>query len=520
MWFLAWWPHALANGINPLHTDLLWAPWGITVTAGTPIPGLALPAAPITLLAGPVVAYNVLALLAPVASAWAGFLLFRHLSGRFWPAVAGGYVYGFSTYELGRLLGHLNLAWTPLVPLAVLLVLRRLEGGLARRWFVGLLAAALVGQALISPEVLFGLTLFGGAALALGFLLGPDHRPRLGSVLPEVAAGYALAGLVLSPYLVVAVARGLAESPVYDFYPTFYSIDALNLIVPTELTRFGRGSFGEVAATFSGNLSEQAGYVGVPLALLAVLFVAERRGDPSGKLLGALLALTTVAAWGPRLHLAGTETITLPWAAMLHVPLARYALPARFMLFASLVLGAMTALWLSRDGTRRGLRWGLVVLALGALVPNSSSPVWQTEANVPAFFAEGLHARYLAPGEIVLVIPYGNQGHSMLWQAEAGLSFRMAGGYVTVVPPEEFSRWPILHTLYTGELIHGYREELKAFVGANGITSVVVAESDAGPWRRLLAPLGVAPVRVGGVLYYRVPDAVLEAYRDARPPAA
>ena len=37
----------------------------------------------------------------PAVSAWAAFLLCRHLAGRFWPSLIGGYLFGFSSYELG-----------------------------------------------------------------------------------------------------------------------------------------------------------------------------------------------------------------------------------------------------------------------------------------------------------------------------------------------------------------------------------------------------------------------------------
>lgn len=53
-----------------------------------------------TTTAGPVVAYNILALLAPALAAWGCFMLCRGLTGEFRPALAGGYVFGFSTYVL------------------------------------------------------------------------------------------------------------------------------------------------------------------------------------------------------------------------------------------------------------------------------------------------------------------------------------------------------------------------------------------------------------------------------------
>src|SRR2546423_4445732 len=87
MWMLAWWPHAVAHGLDPLVTRLLFAPDGFNLTWTTSIPGPSLAVAPITLLAGPVVSYNVLALLAPALSAFTAFLLCRHVTGRTWPAV-------------------------------------------------------------------------------------------------------------------------------------------------------------------------------------------------------------------------------------------------------------------------------------------------------------------------------------------------------------------------------------------------------------------------------------------------
>ena len=55
-----------------------------------------------TLLAGPIVAYNLAAVLMPALAAWTAYLLCRHVSGALWPSVVGGYVFGFSGYMLGQ----------------------------------------------------------------------------------------------------------------------------------------------------------------------------------------------------------------------------------------------------------------------------------------------------------------------------------------------------------------------------------------------------------------------------------
>jgi hypothetical protein len=59
-------------------------------------------------------------------------------------AVAGGYLFGFSTHQLGHLTsGHIQMFFVAIVPLAVCLVVLRLEDRIPARRFVVLLALAL-----------------------------------------------------------------------------------------------------------------------------------------------------------------------------------------------------------------------------------------------------------------------------------------------------------------------------------------------------------------------------------------
>ena len=105
----------------------------------------------------------------------------------------------------------------------------------------------------------------------------------------------------------------------------------------------------------------------------------------------------------------------------------------------------------------------------------------------------------------------------MLWQVETGMYFRMAGGYVTVRPPEAFRSWPILSTLYAAHPDPNAEEDLKAFVGANRVHAIIVADtsSELDPFFRVFDR---NPARVGGVTLYRVPARILSEYANARPP--
>ena len=152
---------------------------------------------PVEITLGPVAAYNVALLLCPALSAWSGFILCRRIAGSYWPAIAGGYLFGFSPYMLSRLIGHLNLAIVFLLPVAVGLVRARLTGKISARKFVLLFTILLTAQFLLSTEVLASGTLMGAAFLALLWTYGSvEIKERIWRLLPLMIATSALAGRV------------------------------------------------------------------------------------------------------------------------------------------------------------------------------------------------------------------------------------------------------------------------------------------------------------------------------------
>jgi hypothetical protein len=518
VWFLRWWPYALSHGVNPFVTHVVWAPSGANLAGTTSIPGLALLGTPLTLSLGPIATYNLLFLLAPALSAWTAYLLCRHLTRSTLPSLVGGYVFGFSTYELSKMLGHLNLAFVALVPLCVLFVLQRLEGTITPPRFVALLTATLVFQFLISTEIFLTMTLFGSLALLAAVLLlvrGGRWKP-LAATGGWILVAYAASAVILAPYLFY-VLKGISQDPIYDFYPRLYSTDLLSFVVPTSLTRFGWESFAGLTGKFSGNIGEQGSYVGLPLIAIVGLFLWRERRTFAAKLFPIILAAVLLATLGPKLHVAGDEKVSLPWKPLSTLPLVKFALPGRFMLFAFVVFAVLVSLWLASARTSAWAKWTLVPAAVLFLLPNWRGAFYNSPVSIPAFFEDGLYRQYLAPDEITIVIPYGDLGHSMLWQVQTGMYFRMAGGYVTVRDPEAFRTWPIISALRGAPLDPNVAEDLKAFVGAHHVRHIIVAD-DSGALDPLFLTLDSSPTRVGEVTLYQVPEDVLRRYANARPP--
>jgi hypothetical protein len=519
MWALVWWPHAIVHGMDPLVTHVVWAPEGFNLTRTTPIPGAAILGWPVTALAGPVVAYNALMTVAPAFAAWTAFILCRHLTNALWPSVVGGLVFGFSSYELAQMTAHLNLSTTFILPMAVWVVLLRLEGRV-RPWpFVAAMAGLLVLQFSFSTELLVTMVFVGGIALVLAAVLVPGMREALARTAGWLGVASGLAAVVVSPYLYRLATGGGIALPAH--WPTSYSTDLANLVVPTRVALVAPASASRIADGFVAGLPEEGAFL-APFLVVALLF-AVGRGRPGGAgravLLGVFVLAVTLSL-GPVLHVHGDASVWMPWSLALHVPVIRHALPARLIVYAWLALAVITAMWLARPSSRRWeapARWGVAGLCLLSLVPNVGQPLWRHRVNVPPFFADGMYRQYLPTDRPTLVIPFGSNGYSMLWQAETDMAFPMAGGYIACEIPPSYARFGIVATFISKHRIPLSALQLKAFLGHMDVGAIVLDPAAPGPWGRVFRVLPVAPLDVGGIRLYRLSESLLTEYRSLNP---
>jgi len=139
-----------------------------------------------------------------------------------------------------------------------------------------------------------------------------------------------------------------------------------------------------------------------------------------------------------------------------------------------------------------------------SLIPNLPGGWWFSNLDTPRFFTNGTFRHYLAKNAIILILPYGKEGNSMLWQAQAGMYFRMAGGYGGMTPAE-FSRWPVVNSLFTGAPCFDFAQQLKFFLATHGVKTIVLAQDARQMWPDLLKPLNMNPIEVEDVTLYRVP---------------
>jgi len=510
VWSLRWWPYALGHHLNPLYTSMIAAPAGHSLAWVTTVPPLGLLAAPLTLTAGPVVAFNVLNVLALPLSGCAAFLACRRLTGSFWPSLIGGAVYGFSDYELRQFdTSHLNLSYALLPPILVYLVLAWRDGAIRDYVLVILAGLVVAAQLYLYLETFAYVT----AILVLSLLLGlavadRDGRRRVLHLARLLGLGYLVALALAAPYLAAALGSVPPRPPPANL------MDLTSLWLPAPGRNLGISWLASAATgphRVTGNCS-----VGIPLLAILIMLATTHRRSRLAWFLTGMFVVIIVGALGPVVHVGGTPEFTVPWHGVFSLPFVRNAFLDRLIVFAYLVLALATALLLA-DVTPRwhrtprpisgvwslAWRWSLGALVVAFGVLNSfGGLVLASQPEVPAFIANGDYHRFLTPGETVMVVStVGNAG--MLWQAQSGFDWRLAGGFIN----EGFNHSDL--PVQAHELSHAGPTRVDQFeklVRDDRIGAILVDAARSPTWARIFGILGLTGHQEGGVIVYPTHD--------------
>lgn len=435
IWHLRWLPFALGEGHTPFLSNYLNYPDGFNLLWNTSVLFPAFVLAPVTLLFGAVLSYNLLVTLSLALSAWCAYLALRRYVRREEGAAAGGLLYGFSPFMFAQAGGHPHMTVAVYPPLVLLL----LDEILVRRRRSPILLGALLGVAtgiqLLTGEEIAAITvLVACIGLALLALL---NRARVRARLPDAVRAGATALVVAAAIdaYPLSVQLGGAQRVTGSIHPhNVFVLDLLSLVVPGPRQQLSPDSANDLATHYSG-LGELGGYIGVPLLVLVVFVLVRYWKDRLVRFAGLLLGVVVVLALGPRLHVAGHSLpVRLPWVVPQRLPYFESILPARLAVIMFLLLGLLLAVFVDRFPRRSrssGLALGVIVAA--ALLPLFPAlPYPSGMSDTPRFFSSG--ARAIPHGSVALVAPLagvaGGTTRPLLWQAESALRFRMPEAYV------------------------------------------------------------------------------------------
>jgi len=351
IWTLNWWPYAIGNHINPFFSTYIWHPYGTDLSiAPASVPGASFIALPITLIFGSVVSYNILIILGNALSAFFTFLIIKYLTQSFTAGIIAGLLFGFSTYQFVQMV-HLHTELTFLIPLIGYLFLLFWEKKIQSIAFILLVGLCLTLQYLFAIEIFVTLTLFIGISCIIFILVYPEHFKKFIHFLMYVSGAYTLCAILLLPFLYTAFKNGI---PIRPFNPAaLFSIDPLNFIIPTTVTYIGANAFAQLSTTFGSNF-ETSGYLGIPAIAIIIIYTVKYWHEKMTRFLFFTLLSFMILTLGPKLHIAGHSTLTLPEYFINKLPVINQLLPARLTVYVFFVASLLIGLWAGKSVT--GLR--------------------------------------------------------------------------------------------------------------------------------------------------------------------
>jgi len=300
-----WFKHALFDlRVSPLFDRTMFYPFGYNLALSETTVSNTIPALPLTLLHGEVVAYNLTMLVSFVLSGLGMYLLVLHLTGSRTAGLFSGIVFAFCPYRMAHLgAGHLPLMGTQWLPLLVLYLDRMLERQSTHDAFMAALFYGLGALSSWYYAYMFALT--GGIFVLLRSW--PWRQHLLQWRLLRCVMVFAIVALVFISPLAVPVARSLqgGERPNSLRYLDQFSASPLDFVYPNVMHPLWGVKLLEY---YKQNIYENTLYIGwLPLGL-AILALRRQHGKVRQAFawLGLIFA---IMAMGTTLHWSSTSPV-------------------------------------------------------------------------------------------------------------------------------------------------------------------------------------------------------------------
>jgi hypothetical protein len=458
VWLLEWAKVGLAHHDLSFLTTRIDFPRGANLADSASFPLLAVLAAPLTAVVGPIATLGLLFRLGVWLTALSTFLTARRLGLSALAAALAGAVFAFSPSLTHQDSLHMFLVFLPLVPPIGALVYRQsvaAGGGWRRRGrWLGILASV---QFLLDNEILIGLGLVFVvvaaivAASRLARILVCGDRWRSGLLDPAAGMVKMLAVAAAISLPLIAYPAWVALAGPQHIFGSTQSTLSVGIAPATSVFPAYPGVMAwqiPLVRVRGVAIQQDAGFIGLVALVVIALAVWYLRRVRLAR--GA--ALTGVVAWilslGPHLNgRAGGTGLSLPFGWLRSVPGVQDLIPSRLTIITDLCVAVLLALatqhvlqpwrgvaWRGSARPRRPLwftaRRGVAILGVTAavvgLLPDSRIGLTGLAAG------RAMTGRGLLPlSGVVLAVPYPDYQHdqAMLLQANDDLRFSLLGGY-------------------------------------------------------------------------------------------
>ncbi|HEX2915210.1 MAG TPA: hypothetical protein VH186_30880 [Chloroflexia bacterium] len=383
LWSFWWTKHAIFDlGVNPLRTDLLFYPYGVSLSMHAYSPLNVFLSLPLQLLIGTIATYTILGLVAFPLGAYTGFLLAHYLTKNVAASFCAGLLFSFTSFHYGELKDeHLYLTSTWWIPLFVLFMLKGVQANarpaIIRNVLLAGLFVALIGLNDYYYLTYIALFTIGYWAWHTARMLWPALRQRRNwkvSFNPVIALTLKLGGMWLVggiglSYILFRLFRDIKSGIFTQVSVSGQELDGssdfLSLWLPPADNPFLGQRLG-VWKNLGLNLTDSGtiGYVGMALAVLALIW-SLRQARPW---IWACIAWL-ILALGPslRFNLQNTH-IPLPHRILQEIPLfniGRY--PERYTIMANLSLAIVGAYVLAALFKKLSVSRGKLAFAIAAV---------------------------------------------------------------------------------------------------------------------------------------------------------
>jgi hypothetical protein len=306
------------------------------------------------------------------------------------------------------------------------------------------LAALLIVQFFISPEILVMCLVLGVVGLAVVAVVGwRQIRTRAGHALPALALAFGLTLVVLAYPTWFGLAGPESVSGVLFALAPISGIPLSGLLAPGQYAAQANGyiRFGG----YLGRTGPPPDFVGTGVALVALGSVIVARRRLLAWLLLFLAAVTFWLALGGYL-LGGPAWLGhpwLPWRTLSMLPVLKEILPDQFVPLLTLFVAFLIAVGLdvvhhtrwqpgSWSASHRNViatvaTIAVAVVAVSPVFATFEAPLRVVRVHTPAYLRSS--APTVPDDDVVLTVPFAVTGSTqpMLWQATQGMHFRLAG---------------------------------------------------------------------------------------------
>jgi hypothetical protein len=435
-WMLAHGARVFTDGAYPFFSDRMNYPDGVNMMANTSVLAVSIPMAPVTLLFGPHVAFNVFLTLALAVTgiSWY-FVLSRQFVASRLAAWVGALFCTFAPSMVSHAGGHPNIVSQFLVPLIIWRTLRLRDAGRSLRNGL-ILAGLLVWQAFINLEILFM------TAVGLGLfcaIMAVFRRKRHRGEIRAFLRGLSVAATVTVALLAYPLSVQFFGPQSYHGLPEFVRSFGADLGSFTAYSTRSVAGNPILAERLAQNPQEENAFFGWGLVILFFGLIVWMRRTVAVAAIGFVAVLFAAMSLGPQIFLNGINTgVAGMWAVLHSVPVLNSAVPTRWAMAIAPAVGILLALGVQRaidlikaqPSARGPVRVAMITAVAMALVPLAPTQLpTAPQARMPQFIASGEWKRFVDDNHTVVFLPLPDGGYSdpLRWSAATGM--RIAGAY-------------------------------------------------------------------------------------------